>query len=304
MVSADFRTNDPGTDPRKALRPGTASPVTDLPEDLMKHPCLATTLSLLLIGAVPSASIAQTTPTSVNLTWTAVGDDSLTGTASQYDLRYSTSLITAANFASATSAAGAPAPAASGTSQSHTVSGLQPATTYWFAIKTADDVSNWSGISNVVSRATLAAPDVIRPAPASVAVSSVTDTSATLAWTAVGDDSLTGTATSYSVRYSTAPITIANFASATAVTGVSAPAVAGTAQSVVVRGLSRQVTYYFALRTTDDAGNVSAISNVPSATTTDTVAPAAIRTLAASFVWMSWHLSTTPFAREAQEVRL
>ena len=96
-----------------------------------------------------------------------------------------------------------------------------------------------------------------------MAVSAVTDTSATLAWTAVGDDSLTGTATSYEVRYSTAPITAANFASATAATGVPAPAAPGTAQSVVVRGLSRQVTYYFALRTADEAGNLSALSNVP-----------------------------------------
>jgi hypothetical protein len=278
--------------------------VADLPEDLMKHPCLAPALGLLLIGTIHTASIAQTTPSSVNLTWTAAGDDSLTGTASQYDLRYSTALITSANFASATQVTGEPTPGASGASQSYTVTGLQPATTYWFAIKSADDVGNWSGISNVISRATLAAPDVTRPATASLAVSAVNDTSATLAWTAVGDDSLTGTATSYEVRYSTAPITIANFASATAVTGVPVPAVAGTAQSVVVRTLSRQVTYYFALRTTDDAGNVSALSNVPSATTTDTMAPAAIHTLAASFVWMSWHLSTVPSAREAQAVRL
>jgi len=270
----------------------------------MKHPCLATALSLLLLWIVPAVSTAQTTSNSVTLTWTAPGDDSLTGTASQYDLRYSTLLITAANFASATSVIGEPAPGVSGTSQSHTVTELQPATTYWFAIKTADNAGNWSLISNVISRTTLAASDVTRPAPASVAVSAVNDTSATLAWTAVGDDSLTGTATSYDIRYSTAPITLTNFASATAVTGVSAPAVAGTAQSVVVRTLSRQVTYYFALRTTDDAGNVSALSNVPSATTTDTVAPAAIYNLAASFVWMSWHLSTVPSVREVREVRL
>ncbi len=270
----------------------------------MTHPRLASALCLLLLGAVPSASTAQTTPNSVHLTWTASGDDSLTGTASQYDLRYSTAAITAANFASATQVSGLSTPGAPGASQSHTVTGLQPATTYWFAIKTADDAGNWSLLSNVISRATSAAPDIIRPAPASVAVSSVTDTSATLAWTAVGDDSLTGTATSYEVRYSTAPITIANFASATAVTGVPVPAASGTAQSVVVRNLARQVTYYFALRTTDDAGNPSALSNVPSTTTTDTMAPAAIRNLAASFVWMSWHLSTFPSAREAPEVRL
>jgi len=270
----------------------------------MKHPRLASALCLLLLGTSPADSLAQSAWNSVQLTWTATGDDSLTGTASQYDLRYSTSLITAANFASATSAIGEPAPGASGTSQSHTVAGLQAATTYWFAIKTADDAGNWSLISNVVSRATSAAPDAIRPAAASVAVSSVTDTSATLAWTAVGDDSLTGTAASYQIRYSTAPITLANFASATAVTGVPVPAAPGTAQSVVVRSLSRQVTYYFALRTADDSGNVSALSNVPSTTTTDTMAPAAIRTLAAGFVWMSWHLSAAPSAREVRVVRL
>ena len=270
----------------------------------MKHPRLATALCLLLLGTIPADAFAQSAWNSVELTWTASGDDSLTGTASQYDLRYATSLITAANFASATQATGEPTPGAPGASQSHTVTGLQPATPYWFAIKTADDAGNWSLVSNVVSRATSAAPDVIRPAAASVAVSAVNDTSATLAWTAVGDDSLTGTATSYDVRYSTAPITLANFASATAVTGVPVPAASGTAQSVVVRSLSRQVTYYFALRTTDDSGNLSALSNVPSATTTDTVAPAAIHNLAASFVWISWHLSAVPSAREARAVRL
>ena len=270
----------------------------------MKHPRLASALCLLLLGVIPAESLAQSAWNSVQLTWTASGDDSLTGTAAQYDLRYATSLITAANFASATQVTGVSTPGAPGASQSHTVTGLQPATTYWFAIKTADDAGNWSVISNVISKATSAAPDVVRPAPASVAVSAVNDTSATLAWTAVGDDSLSGTATSYQIRYSTAPITTANFASATAATGAPTPAAPGTAQSLVVRGLSRQVTYYFALRTADEVGNLSALSNVPSTTTTDTLAPAAIHNLAASFVWMSWHLSTAPPAREAREVRL
>ena len=265
---------------------------------------LATALSLLLLGTVPSVSFAQTTWNSVNLSWTASGDDSLTGAAAQYDLRYATSAITAANFASATRVTGMPAPGAPGAAESHTVTGLQPGTTYWFAIKTGDDAGNWSLISNVISKATASAPDTLRPATASVAVSAVTDSSATLAWTAVGDDSLTGTAASYEIRYSTAPINAANFASATAATGAPAPAAPGTPQSLVIRGLNRQVTYYFALRTADEAGNRSALSNVPSATTTDTMAPAAIHNLAATFVWMSWHLSAAPSAREAREIRL
>ena len=228
---------------------------------------------------------AQQAWNSVTLTWTTPGDDSLSGTASQFDIRYATSPITAANFLSATRwTTGVPAPAAPGTSQSVQVTGLSPSTTYYFAIKTGDEVPNWANVSNVVTKTTATAPDVIRPAALALSASALNDTSVTLAWTATGDDSLTGTATSYDVRYSTSPITAANFASATSVSGVPAPAVAGTAQSVTVRTLSRQVTYYFAAKVSDEAGNASALSNVPSATTPDTKAPAAITSLAVNLI--------------------
>lgn len=249
-------------------------------------------LSLLalggLMGLAPVAG-AQAPWNSVSLSWTTPGDDSLTGTASQFDLRYSTALVTALNFNSATRVTGLPAPAAPGTHQGFTVTGLAPGTTYYFAIKTADEVPNWSGISNVVSRTTTAAPDTIRPAPiANLGVTGVTDSTATLGWTAVGDDSLTGTATSYDLRYSTAPINQTNWASAIQVAGEPAPAAPGAAQSFQVRGLSRQVTYYFAIRTTDDASNTSALSNVPSVTTPDTMPPAAIRDLLLSLLWFDF----------------
>ncbi len=255
-----------------------------------------TAVALMLVMAAPAAH-AQTTSTSVQLTWTAPGDDANVGTATQYDLRYSTSAITAANFASATRFTGTPAPAVAGTSQGVTVTGLAPATTYYFAIKTADDVGNWSTISNVVSKATPAAPDVIPPAAITASVSSVTDTSATLAWVATGNDSVTGTAASYDVRYSTSPITTANWSTATQTTGEPTPLVAGTAQSFVIHPLGREVTYYFAIKATDSAGNVSALSNVPSATTTDTVPPAAIQNLTANFMWLSWRSSNPLRAR-------
>jgi phosphodiesterase/alkaline phosphatase D-like protein len=264
----------------------------------MTHHRFAATLCLLLLGVLPATSHAQSAWNSLSLTWTAPGDDSLTGTATQYDLRYSTATITAANFSSATRVTGMSAPAAPGATETVNVTGLSPGTTYYFAIKTADDAGNWALISNVASKATSAAPDTLRPAASSVAVSAVTDTSATLAWTAVGDDSLSGTATSYQIRYSTSVITAANFASATVVSNAPTPAAAGTAQNVVVRGLSRQVTYHFALRTVDEAGNTSALSNVPAATTTDTMAPAAIKNLATLFIWMSLHVDLTSPLRE------
>jgi phosphodiesterase/alkaline phosphatase D-like protein len=240
---------------------------------------------LVLVGAAPDAR-AQATYNSVHLSWTASGDDSLTGTASQYDLRFSTSPITAANFASATRASNLPAPTAPGTTQGVTVAGLNPNTTYWFAIKTGDDIPNWSLISNVVSVATLAAPDTIRPAHVTtLAVSVTTDSTAMLTWTAVGNDSLTGTATSYDLRVSTSPITAANFSSATAVSPVPTPTAAGSSQSCVVHNLGREVTYYFAIKVSDAAGNTSAMSNVPSATTPDTMPPAAVHNLAVGFLW-------------------
>jgi len=68
----------------------------------MRTCTIALFLVVVVLAGVPLAAHAQVTPTSVRLTWTTPGDDSLTGTASQFDLRYSTAQITAANFASAT----------------------------------------------------------------------------------------------------------------------------------------------------------------------------------------------------------
>src|SRR5262245_41287839 len=226
-------------------------------------------LCLVLMGLAGMATTAQAqtvTYNSVSLTWTTPGDDSLTGTASSFDIRYSTTAITAANFASATRWTNAPTPAASGTRQTTTITGLSPNTTYYFAIKTADEVPNWSGISNIISRTTLAAPDTIRPAALVAGVTAPLETRAIVTFAATGDDSLTGTATTYDVRYSTSPITAANWTSATQVTGEPAPLAPGTAQSVTVNGLNRQTTYYFAAKILDEAGNPSALSNVVSIT--------------------------------------
>lgn len=221
------------------------------------------------------------------------------GTASQFDLRYSTSPINGSNFASATRWNSMPAPASPGTEQSVTVTGLQPSTTYYFALKTGDDVPNWSGISNVITATTTSAPDNTRPAPLAISVTNTTDTTATLGWTAVGDDSLTGTASAYDIRYSTSPITNGNWNSANQVNGEPTPSAAGAAQSFTIGNLDRQTTYYFAAKVRDESGNTSALSNVPSATTPDTMPPAAITNLSAGFVWIGWR---APAAREARTV--
>jgi hypothetical protein len=86
--------------------------------------------------------------------------------------------------------------------------------------------------------------------------------SVTVAWTAPGDDDRFGTATAYDVRVSDAPIDAGSFAAARHIDGAPAPASAGTKQHFVIRGLDRDTVYYIALRTVDDAGNWSNVSNL------------------------------------------
>ena len=155
---------------------------------------------------------------------------------------------------------------------------LSEGTTYYFAIKTSDEVPNESVISNVPSLVTsdLTAPDppspptsdLTAPAPVSnMTTGTVTASSVQLSWTAPGDDGATGTATTYDVRYSTSTITEANWASATQASGEPSPQVAGSGETFTVVGLSQITTYYFAIKTSDEVPNESALSNVPSATT-------------------------------------
>ena len=243
---------------------------------------------LLLLAAValfcPCASLAQTAAdSSATLAWTAPGDDGNSGTATYYDLRYRTVGIagtdTASWWGAATRVTGMPVPRAPGSTDTVRVGGLMPLTTYYFLIRTADEVPNWSGYSNLAVKTT-SGTDVTAPrAITDLAVTGTTGTSMSLRWTAPGDDGGTGTAASYDVRYSTSAITSANWGSAVQATGEPAPVAAGTQQTFTITGLNPSRTYYVAIRATDDASNLSALSNVPSGTTLDTIPPAPVRDL-------------------------
>ena len=123
--------------------------------------------------------------------------------------------------------------------------------------------------------------------------------SVTLQWTAPGDDGMVGKATLYLMKRSTAPINAGNWSAANDVGGLPAPLVAGTRQSMVVRGLSRDTTYYFAVRAEDDAGNIAPISNVVQWDWVfDTSPPAAPTGLAATRaganVQLTWNANSEP----------
>jgi chitodextrinase len=105
-------------------------------------------------AAVTDLAAAGATTASVTLAWTAPGDDGSTGTAAAYDIRYATSPIDESSWAYAFQAGGESAPGPAGTPETFAVTSLAPGTTYYFALKTADEKPNWSALSNVLMKAT------------------------------------------------------------------------------------------------------------------------------------------------------
>jgi len=106
-------------------------------------------------------------------------------------------------------------------------------------------------------------------APATIvdlAVEAFCDTSVTLTWTASGDDSASGTASSYDLRLSKVYIHWGNFDSAVQVSGTPAPKPSGETEHFEISGLETDSTYYFALKVSDENGNYEGVSNCVSAT--------------------------------------
>jgi hypothetical protein len=90
-------------------------------------------------------------PGEVRLSWTASGDDGMSGTASEYRFKVAYAAIDAVNFDSAADLerwTNEPLPAAAGSPEEWTVFGLSPDSTYYFALVVVDDANNESGISN------------------------------------------------------------------------------------------------------------------------------------------------------------
>lgn len=100
-------------------------------------------------AAVADLRVQSVTGSTVTLAWTAPGDDGDTGTASQYDIRYSGAPVTEGNWETGTLATTEPDPAVAGSVQ-HAIIDTGGKANFYFALKTADEASNWSGLSNVI----------------------------------------------------------------------------------------------------------------------------------------------------------
>jgi hypothetical protein len=112
-------------------------------------------------GKVVDLKAPSSTLTSIDLSWTAPGDDGYFGTSTAYDLRMSNAPIKESNWAAANQVAGEPAPGAAGTLESLSVPDLLCGRPYYFALKTTDDFGNVSPLSKLLRARTLSCPKLL-----------------------------------------------------------------------------------------------------------------------------------------------
>ncbi len=86
--------------------------------------------------------------TSIGVDWLAPGNNGSTGTALDYDVRYSTNPITPINIGQATPANGVGMPMLAGTPQNASAAGLAGCTWYHFGGQATDGAGNWSLVSH------------------------------------------------------------------------------------------------------------------------------------------------------------
>jgi hypothetical protein len=164
-----------------------------------------------------------------------------------------------------------------GTSFTATLSNLSDNTTYNYRITATDALTNQSqSINYTFTTEQAIVPDTTAPSPiTNLSSSNITQTSADLAWTAPGDDNITGTAQSYDLRYLETLLSETTWNTASQLNGLPTPSTPGTQQSYTTTGLSPNTTYYFAIKTSDEIPNTSIISNIVSITT-EAIIPTAI----------------------------
>ncbi|MFT5232159.1 MAG: hypothetical protein ACI9UK_001100 [Candidatus Krumholzibacteriia bacterium] len=212
-------------------------------------------------GTISNLGVSWANESSVNLSWTATGDDAQDGTAKSYELRmaaYPTDPFGWDNWDIITLTG---KPLAAGQTQSHTVSGLAEGSVHVYRMVVRDEAGNASDYSNPVIATTAPQYDSTPPsAVTDLATWSSDGSHIEVAWTASGDDGLLGQATEFEVRSHTEPINLTNWASASAV-ATGTPGLAGDRINSDITGLTPDTIYHFAVRMRDDEGQWSQVSN-------------------------------------------
>ncbi len=221
---------------------------------------------------------------SLELIWSAVGDDGLEGTAFRYEVRYNENEINDSNWDSATEFSQNIIPSQPGVLEQLFIDDLPQQINYFFAIKAFDEEDNPSEISNNTTASIIG--DIVSPADINdLTINSVSSNSILLNWTAVGDDDYDGTADSYIIKIHTESIDESNWQNIPEIEQSVAPQNAGITESFLLTDLEPLTSYYAAIKVLDDVQNISNLSNIVNTVTTeipDEIPPGQITDLTAT----------------------
>ncbi len=222
----------------------------------------------------------------IDLSWTAVGDDGSTGTATSYIIKYSEDPIS--NWVCfdylSDEYAQSWVPAGTTITENKVITGLDIGVEYYFAIIAVDEAGNMGEVSNTDNAIVM--DDIIAPARIDpTAYPGANSTQVYLQWTATGNNGAAGIASGYELRYSTSPITTnVEFQAATLYADSPnwIPMIAGNIENYTLEMPLGGTTYYFSIVAIDTAGNtgdISAPAGMAISAAADVTAPATINDL-------------------------
>ncbi|MDI6641453.1 MAG: fibronectin type III domain-containing protein, partial [Elusimicrobiota bacterium] len=152
------------------------------------------------------------------------------------------------------------------TSTNYTNTGLNEKSTYWYRVRAKNNNGIYTDYCDVFSTMTLSVPPSAISDLTGLTHNSI-EGAVILSWTAPGDDSTTGTATTYIIKCSSesnieneADFSNALDLSEFSTSPIPDPHEAGTSESFTITGLIPGVTYYFAIKGKDKADNVGSWS--------------------------------------------
>lgn len=239
--------------PSSGISGGSSVPLQPSQTDITSPAAITT-----LLAATNGSSAAT-------LQWIAPGDDGGTGTATSYHVKYALSAITSESaWNSAVSAAGdPPRPAVAGTVENMQVTGLNFKTTYYFAVRAADEAGNQGGLSNSPSATTLMS-DTTSPVISSVTVG-ISAHTVIIDWT-TNEDSDSQVA----------------YGATTSLGTIETNVLLTKNHSITLSGLFANKKYYFLIHSTDVAGNTVSGEMTPFVTSKDTTPPSNVSKFNAS----------------------
>ncbi|RLC51837.1 MAG: hypothetical protein DRH79_05600 [Candidatus Cloacimonadota bacterium] len=236
----------------------------------------ATTLGapdLTAPAAITDLSVDTIDMNSFVLNWTAVGDDSLEGTASSYIVKVNTEIIDENNWNDIPDFLQNLTPQPAGSEESLLITDLDPLTEYYAAVKALDEMNNIADISNLANATTSSLPDSTPPAAITDLTAIGSETEIELSWTSPGDDGNIGTAAGYEIRIALYEITEINWEEAELLPGPPWPLIAGSLQDYTVDELELGNVYYFAIKAFDENNNYADISNVTNSQLIEDIIP-------------------------------